>query len=108
LAVDKNGTPVIYPFAGRDNSAIKGVPIFEMPDIAEGKFHIIDGSRIALYIQRALNIRIFDQVDDDPLYDRKTIVVSVKCAPLVKANEVASNIYGDLSTVIAALTANES
>ena len=108
LAVDKNGTPIIHPFAGRDNSAIKGVPIFEMPDIAEGKFHIIDGSRIALYIQRALNIRIFDQVDDDPLYDRKTIVVSVKCAPLVKANEVASNIYGDLSTVIAALTANES
>ena len=108
LAVDKNGTPIIHPFSGRDNTSIKGVPIFEMPQLAAGKFHIIDGSRIALYIQRGLNLRIWDQNEDDPLYDRKTLTASIKCAPLVKANEKAANIYGDLSDVITALTASAS
>ena len=108
LAVDKNGTPIIHPFAGRDNTSIKGVPIFEMPQLTAGKFHIIDGSRIALYIQRALNLQVWDQNEDDPLYDRKTITASIKCAPLVKANEKAANIYGDLGEVITALTASAS
>ena len=107
LAVDNNGTPVIMPFSNRENSSIKGVPIVENPTISAGSFHMIDGSRISLYIQRALNLQIYDQVDDDPLMDRKTIVASVKCAPLIKNNDLIANIYGSsFATLITAMTAS--
>lgn len=105
LAVDENGTPVIYPFAGRDNTNIKGVPIVEVPTLTAGTFHVIDATRIALYVQRALNIRIFDQNEDDAIHDRQTMVCSVKAAPLVKSNYKISNIYGTFSTLITAMTA---
>jgi hypothetical protein len=73
--------------------------------ITAGYFHVIDSSRISLYVQRGLNLNIWDQVGDDPLYDLKTITASVKAGVLVKNNEKIANIYGQFSTLIAAMTA---
>jgi len=105
LAVDTTGQPLRFPYASNNNRSIDGVPIYENSTITQGYFHIIDGMSIQFYIQRALNIQIYDQVDDDPLMDRKTIVASIKGAPLVKSNNKIANIYGDFATLIAAMTA---
>ena len=105
LGVDKNGQYLIPPFASRDNTSIKGVSIIPVAGITAGYFHVIDSSRISLYVQRGLNLNIWDQVGSDPLYDLKTITASVKAGVLVKNNEKIANIYGQFSTLIAAMTA---
>lgn len=103
LSVDENGQFIIPPFANRDNTTIKGVPIVEFAGLTAGYFHIIDPTRVNLYIQRGLNVRLWDQVGDDPLYDLMTITASVKAGVLVKYNEKGANIYGDFASLIAAL-----
>jgi HK97 family phage major capsid protein len=105
MGVDKNGQYLIPPFASRDNTSIKGVSIIPVAGISAGYFHVIDSSRINLYVQRGLNLNIWDQVGSDPLYDLKTITASVKAGVLVKNNEKIANIYGQFSTLIAAMTA---
>jgi len=105
LGVDKNGQFLIAPFANRDNTSVKGVTIVPVAGISAGYFHVIDSSRINLYVQRGLNLNLWDQVGSDPLYDLMTMTASVKAAPLVKNNEKIANIYGQFSTLITALTA---
>ncbi len=108
LAVDKNGQFLIAPFANRENTSVKGVSIIPVAGITAGKFHVIDSSRINLYVQRGLNLNIWDQVGSDPLYDLMTMTASVKSGVLVKNNEKIANIYGDFSTLITAMTASAS
>jgi HK97 family phage major capsid protein len=105
LAVDENGQFLIAPFTGRDNSVVKGVPIYESATLTAGTFHVIDGSKIGLYVQRGLNLRTLDQNGYDAEYDLMTMIASVKAGVLVKNNHKAANIYGTFSTLIAAMTA---
>jgi HK97 family phage major capsid protein len=106
LSVDKNGQFLLPPFASRDNTMIKGVPVYEMPGIAAGTFHVIDGTKIQLYVQRGLNLKTFDQNGYDAEYDLKTLIASVKAGVLVKNNLKGANIYGSsFATLIAAMTA---
>lgn len=105
LARDENGQFLIPPFASRDNTTIKGVPIVEHANLTAGTFHIIDPNRVNLYIQRGMSLQLWDQVGSDPLYDLMTMTASVKAAPLVKYNDKAANIYGTFATLITAMTA---
>jgi HK97 family phage major capsid protein len=106
LAVDKNGQFLLPAFASRDNTMIKGVPVYEMPGITAGTFHVIDGTKIGLYIQRGVNLKTFDQNGTDAEYDLKTLIASVKAGVLVKNNHKGANIYGSsFATLIAAMTA---
>lgn len=108
LAVDKNGQFLIAPFTGRDNSVVKGVPVYESATLTAGTFHVIDGSKIGLYLQRGLNLRTLDQNGYDAEYDLMTMIASVKAGVLVKNNHKAANIYGNFATLIAAMTASAS
>jgi HK97 family phage major capsid protein len=105
LARDKNGQFLIPPFASRDNTIVKGVPIVEHANLTEGTFHVIDGTRVNLYIQRGLNLKLWDQNEADAIYDLMTMTSSVKAGVLIKNNEKAANIFGTFSTLITALTA---
>jgi HK97 family phage major capsid protein len=108
LAVDKNGQFLLAPFTGRDNSVVKGVPVYESATLTAGTFHVIDGSKIGLYVQRGLNLRTLDQNGYDAEYDLMTMIASVKAGVLVKNNHKAANIYGNFATLIAAMTASAS
>ena len=108
LAVDKNGQFLIPPFANRENTIIKGVPIVEHANLTEGTFHIIDPARVQMFIQRGMNLKLWDQVGNDPLYDLMTMTASVKAGVRVKTNEKGANIYGNFATLIAAMTASAS
>lgn len=108
LARDANGQYIMPPFSSNGNTLIKGVPIYEHANLTAGTFHVIDGTRINLYIQRGLNIKVWDQNESDPIYDLLTMTASVKAGVLVKNNEKAANIYGTFSTLITAMTASES
>lgn len=105
LAVDKNGQFLLPPFAGRGNTEVKGVPIYEHSHLTEGTFHVIDATKPKHYIQRGVNLRMWDQVGNDPLYDLMTVTASIKGGIRVKTNEKGGNIYGDFATLIAAMTA---
>jgi len=108
LSVDKNGQFIMAPFSNRENSSIKGVSIIPVAGIAAGYFHVIDSTRVNLYVQRGLNLNLWDQVGNDPLHDLMTMTASVKAGVLVKNNEKIANIYGQFSTLITAMTASGS
>lgn len=108
LAVDKNGQFLIPPFASRDNTSVKGVNIVPYAGITQGYFHVLDTTRIPLYIQRGMNLKLWDQVEADPLYDLMTMTASIKAGIRVKTAEKGCNIYGRFSTLIASMTAGGS
>ena len=108
LAKDKNGQAYIAPFSSNGNTLIKGVPIVQHANLTEGTFHVVDPTRVQLFIQRGLTLRLWDQVGNDPLYDLMTMTASVKAGVRVKTNEKAANIYGNFATLKAAMTASES
>lgn len=105
LAVDKNGQFLLAPFSNRENSSISGVPVYPFAGLTAGTFHVIDGTRVSLFIQRGLNLRMWDQYGYDAAYDLMTMTASVKAGVLVKYNHKAANIYGNFATIIAAMTA---
>lgn len=108
LAVDSTGQFIIPPFASRDNTMVKGVPILPYAGLTAGQFHVLDTTRIDLFIQRGLSLKLWDQVGNDPLYDLMTMTASVKAGVRVKTNEKGANIYGTFSTMIARMTAGGS
>lgn len=93
------------PFTANGNTMVKGVPIIEHANITAGTFHVIDGTQIQLYIQRGLNLKLWDQNGNDPIYDLMTMTTSVKAGVLVPYNKKLANIYGNFATLIAAMTA---
>jgi len=108
LAVDSTGQFILPPFANRENTNIKGVPIVGYAGLTAGQFHVLDTTRISLFIQRGLSLKLWDQVGSDPLYDLMTMTASVKAGVRVKTNEKGANIYGTFSTMIARMTAGGS
>lgn len=108
LARTSNVGYLLPPFTTNSNSQVKGVPIVPHANLTAGTFHVIDGTRVNLYIQRGLNLRLWDQNDKDPVYDLLTMTTSVKAGVLIKNNEKAANIYGTFSTLITAMTASAS
>lgn len=108
MAMSSTGEFIVPQWASRDNTMVKGVPIVPYAGLTAGQFHILDTTRINLFIQRGLSLKLWDQVGSDPLYDLMTMTASVKAGVRVKTNEKGSNIYGTFSTMIARLTAGGS
>lgn len=78
LTKDANGNYVMPPFMGPNGMVIAGVRIASNNRIAEGSYLIGEMKRAKLFIKRQLTLKFFDQNQDDPLYDLRTITGSVR------------------------------
>lgn len=103
LAKDSNGAYVLPPFISADRTLVKGIPIYESTLVTAGNMLVGDFRKDLLLMKRGIEIGIFDQNEDDPLYDRKTIVVSCRAVNRIKSPDYNAFVYDEIKDIIAAI-----
>jgi len=94
---------LLAPFVSADNTIIKGIPIVENSGIATDNFLVMDGSRATAFFRQGITLRIWDQSDDDPRFNRQTMTANVEALLRIKGNDVPAFVTGDFTTAKAAL-----
>lgn len=100
-----DGQYVLPPFTTSTGQVIKGVPVVENTGITSGDFLIMDGSRATAFYRENLSLRVWDQNENDPLHNRKTITGNVEALLRIKGNDVGAFVDGTFGTAITAITA---
>jgi HK97 family phage major capsid protein len=83
---------------------VKGVPIYETNLVTAGEFLVGDFTKDLLLMRRGIDIRIFEQNEDDALYDRKTITASLRAVNRIKACDYYAFVYDAFTDVISAIS----
>ncbi len=99
-----DGRYIEIPYYDADGPSVIRVPILQNPGIAQDTFLLGDFSKAKAFIRDALTIRIFDQNEDDPLFNRSTITGNIRLAFRIKNQEKGAFVTGTFSTAITALT----
>jgi len=105
LAKIADGRYIEIPFYDAEGKTVASVPIIQNVGITAGTFLIGDFQKAKGFIRDALTIRIFDQNENDPLFNRSTVTGNVRVAFRIKNQEKVAFIKGTFSTAITALTA---
>jgi len=98
-----DGRYLLAPFVSADNTVIKGIPIVENQGIATDNFLVMDGSRATAFFRQGITLRIWDQNEDDPIFNRQTMTANVEVLNRIKGNDTGAFITGDFTTAKAAL-----
>lgn len=104
LAKNAQGVYLLPPFTASDGTKVKGIPIYESNLITAGDILVGDFKRDALYMRRGIEIRIWEQNEDDVLYDRKTITASVRCVNRLRTTDYNAFVYDSIADIITAIT----
>lgn len=104
LTKDENGVYLMPPFFTREGMLVSGARIVENTGITAGSFLIGDFTRAKAFFRRQLNFNIYDQNEDDALYDRRTMTATVRLAFRVKEVHRNAFVAGSISDGLAALT----
>ena len=104
MSKNANGTYVIPPFAAANGLTISGLRVVQSNLVAAGNVLVGDFARAALYMRRNIEIKIWDQNEDDPLYDMKTITGSLRAAVKIPAPHYYSFVYDELDDIKTAIT----
>jgi hypothetical protein len=98
-----DGRYIEVPFYNGDKMSVARVPIIQNVGIGVGKYLVGDFNRAKAFLRDALTIRIYDQNEDDPLFNRSTVTANIRLAFRVKAPDVKAFVKGDFATDITAL-----
>ena len=98
-----DGRYIEIPYYDADGPAVIKVPILQNVGINQGDFLVGDFMKAKGFIRDALTIRIFDQNEDDPLYNRSTVTGNVRLAFRIKNQEKGAFVTGTFTTAISAL-----
>jgi hypothetical protein len=72
--------------------------------ITAGTFLVGDFQRAKGFMRDSLTIRVYDQNEDDPIFNRSTITANVRLAFRIKNQDKPAFVTGTFATAIAALT----
>jgi HK97 family phage major capsid protein len=103
LTRDENGQYILPPFLSSTGMQIKGIQIYSNVGLTAGKFLVFDSTKTPVYYKRGVNVRMWEQNATDVQNDLLTITGSARAVVRVKNSEVASIVYGDFATAMAAL-----
>lgn len=98
-----DGHYILPPFSTNGNTMIKGLPVIQNTGITAGDYLVMDSTKATAYFREGINIRIWDQNEDDPLFNRKTITANVEVLNRIKGNDTTAFVTGDFTTDKAAL-----
>jgi len=99
-----DGRYIEIPFYDADGPSVIKVPIIQNVGVAANSFLVGDFQKAKGFIRDALTIRIYDQNEDDPIYNRSTVTGNVRLAFRIKNQDKAAFVTGSFSTAITALT----
>jgi len=98
-----DGRYIEIPFYSSEGETVKRVQIVANVGMTEDKFLIADFTKAKGFVRDSLTVRIFDQNENDPLYNRSTITGNVRVAFRIKGWDTGAFVYGDFSDAIADL-----
>ena len=104
LSKDTTGNYVFPPFILPNGMAVKGIPVTETTDIDSGFFEVCDITRARKRFKRELELRIWEQNEDDAINDRLTITGSLRLAFRIKDLEKPAFVYDSFDAAIAIMT----
>ena len=103
LAKIADGRYIEIPFYDADDQLISSVPVIQNVGIVAGTFLVADFNKAKAFLRDSLTIRIFDQNEDDPLYNRSTVTGNIRLAFRIKNQQKPAFVKGDYASAIAAL-----
>jgi HK97 family phage major capsid protein len=85
------------------NILVGGIPVKENTGITAGKVLLGDFTKPSVWFRKGIDIRIWDQNSDDPIYNRKTITADMACAWKLPTVNYDAFVYDDISDIVAAI-----
>ena len=104
LIKDENGNYILPPFTSNSGTIIKGVQIVEDTFMTEGTFLVGDFQRASARIRRGIEIRVWEQNEDDALNNLVTLTATHRLGFFVKAPNQKAFVYGTFTAAIAEIT----
>jgi HK97 family phage major capsid protein len=103
LVKDKNGQYVLPPFMSANGIAVDGIPIKINTGIGVGYVLLGDFTKASVWFRKGIDIRIWDQNENDPIYGNKTITADMACAFKVPTVNKDAFLYDSIADIIAAI-----
>lgn len=104
LEKDPAGQYLIPPFRSSNGMMIKGVPVIQNTGITAGKYLVGDFTRAKGFMRDALEIKVWDQNQDDAEKNHATITANVRAAFRIKNQDAYAFVYSTFATDITAIT----
>jgi len=104
VAKISDGRYIEIPYYDAEGPSMVRIPILQNTNITAGTFLVGDFNRAKGFIRDALTVRVFDQNENDPLYNRSTVTGNVRVALRIRTNDKLAFVTGTFSTAITALT----
>ena len=98
-----DGRYIDVPFYNADTLVLARVPIMQSTRVAVGSYVVGDFNRAKGFIRDPLAIRIWDQNEDDVLFNRSTITGNMRLAFRIKNTDKAAFVKGVFATDMALL-----
>lgn len=99
------GEYMLPPFYDRNGKLIVGIRVVENNGVTVGNFLVGDFSKSTFFLRDSLNIRVWDQNQDDPIKGFKTITGRVRGIHRIQTPHVKAFVKGTFAAGITALTA---
>jgi len=97
------GIYLLPPFMSANGTVVKGVKVYESNLVTAGDLLVGDFSKDALFMKRGIEIKIFEQNENDALYDRKTITASLRAVNRIKQPDYNAFVYDSFADIISAI-----
>lgn len=98
-----DGRYIDIPFYDGEKMKVTRVPIIQSTRVTLGDYLVGDFKRYKGFIRDSLSIRVFDQSEDDALYNRSTITANMRLATRLKTYDKPAFVKGTFATDIALL-----
>ncbi len=98
-----DGRYIDVPFYDGETLKVSRIPIIQSTRVAVGTYLVADFKRAKGFIRDALSIRVFDQNENDVLYNRSTITGNMRLAFRIKETDKKAFVTGVFATDKAAL-----
>jgi HK97 family phage major capsid protein len=103
LSKDTIGQYILPPFVAANGLEVDGMKVLSSFDLTQDTFLVGDSTKAKLFSKRGLQVRMWEQVGEDPLYDQVTFTGSLRAAFRVKVLERYAFVTGTFTAAISTL-----
>ena len=100
-----DGQYVLPPFTAQGGLVVRGIRVIPTLYMTAGKFLVGDFTAAKAWVNRTLQVRMWDQNSTDPIYDLVTFTASHRLAFGIGATKAYGFVYGDFDDAITLISA---
>lgn len=100
-----DGRYIEVPYYDSMGGNVVRVPVIQNVGIAATDFLVGDFTRAKGFIRDSLTVRVYDQNEDDPLFNRSTVLANIRLAFRIRQNDKPAFVKGTFATALTAITA---